>query len=719
MKKIYFITVLCLVAAAGPLHADEGMWLLPLIEKLNYPAMQRLGLQISAEDIYSINNSSLKDAVVIFGGGCTGEIISPEGLLLTNHHCGYGTIQQHSSVEHDYLKDGFWAMSRDQEIPTPGLRVTFLDYIEDVSDRILPELAAITDEGDRAKRAGELMHSLSTAAAEGDVPGRRAVVYPMYNNSAYYLFVYKVYEDVRLVGAPPSSIGKFGADTDNWMWPRHTGDFSLFRVYTDKNGNPASYAADNIPLRPKRHLNISLAGVEEGDYAMIMGYPGSTNRYMTSWEVEQMMNVANEIRIHVRGIRQDILLEDMLADPKIKIQYASKYSSSSNYWKNSIGMNRGLKRLNVIAKKEALEQRFAAFAAQSNQEGYKTALHDIRQAIAGRAQDYATQQYYAEVFRGVEINTIAGRATAYLQVLKDKDHSDEALEKAKNALLLTAESFYKDYHAPTDLKVTKALLKVFANKVYRHSWPTAMREADKQHTGDFNKYVDRLFDKSIFASYDRLKAFLDKPSASQLEKDPALQLALSVRSQMTDISTRLSPYNRQLDKGRRYFMTGLMEMDSHKSFYPDANFSTRLTYGNVLSYTPSDGVQYNYFTTLTGVMEKEDPENWEFVVPEKLKELYLNSDFGPYAMEDGRMPVCFLSNNDITGGNSGSPVLNARGELIGCAFDGNWEAMSGDIAFEPELQRCINLDIRYVLFIIDKYAGATHLINEMTLVGKP
>jgi len=713
MKKALFSFLCVSLLFAQSLRADEGMWLLPLLQKLNASAMQEKGLTLSVEDIYSINNSSLKDAIVIFGGGCTGEIISPDGLLLTNHHCGYGVIQRHSTVEHDYLKDGFWAMSRDKEIPSPGLSVQFLDYIEDVSDKILPELAGITDEKARSEKLTELYREL-TKDLNKPAQGVRAAVYSMFNGNAYYLFVYKIYEDVRFVGAPPSSIGKFGADTDNWMWPRHTGDFSLFRVYTDKEGNPAKYAADNIPLKPKKYLNISIAGIEEGDYAMIIGYPGSTNRYMTSWEMQQMMEVANAIRIEVRGIRQEVILEDMLADPKIKIQYASKYSGSTNGWKNSIGMNRGLKRLNVMAQKQKIEQRFKTFAAQSKNANYQSALQNIQEAVAGRANDYTVIQYYNEALHVIELTAMAGRAEAYYKALETKNDSTINVEKTK--LLSAATSFYKDYSMATDLKVTKAMLKEFTAKVAKAHWPSALIEAGEKYQGNFNKYVDEMFAQSVFVNEEKLKAFTEAPSAEQLAADAAYVLSASTRTSTMELMNKLEPYSQQLSKGRRHFLAGLMEMDKHKVFYSDANSGTRLTYGSVLSYEPADGVIYKFYTTMKGVMEKEDPNNWEFVVPDKLKQLYEAKDFGPYAMKNGEMPVAFLSNNDITGGNSGSPVMNARGELIGCAFDGNWEAMSGDIAFEPELQRCINVDIRYVLFIIDKFAGAKHLIDEMTIV---
>ncbi|MDR2449891.1 MAG: S46 family peptidase [Prevotellaceae bacterium] len=715
MKKTLLLLFCGLLITTKPLFADEGMWLLPLIGKLNYAAMQRQGLTLSAEEIYSINHSSLKDAVVIFGGGCTGEIISSEGLLLTNHHCGYGVIQEHSSVEHDYLKDGFWAATRADEIPTPGLSVTFLEQIEDVSDKILPELAGVTDERQRNAKISELSKTLRDTITKGQ-KNIRVMVYPMFNDNAYYLFTYKTYDDVRLVGAPPSAIGKFGADTDNWMWPRHTGDFSMFRVYTDKDGNPAKYAADNIPLKPKRYLNISIAGFEEGDYAMMLGYPGSTDRYMTSWEVRERMNVSNAIRIYVRGIRQEILLEDMLADQKVKIQYASKYSGSTNYWKNSIGMNEALKRLKVVEQKEATEKQFAGFAAASGNENYTTALDDIRQAIEGREKNYRILRYYTEIFPNIEIQRMAGRALDYLKALQDT--SGKAIVDAKDKLLRHAETFYKNYNAPTDVKVAKALLKVFTEKIDKADWPQILINVEKKYKGNFDKYVDDWFAKSVFVSFDKLKAFTEKPSARRLRNDLVIQLATSGQHKANALGAALQTYSLQLAKGRRHFLAGLMEMQPGKVFYPDANFSTRLTYGNILGYDPEDAVHYNYYTTLEGVMEKEDPDNWEFVVPGKLKQLYLKKDYGRYALPDGKLPVCFLSNNDITGGNSGSPALNGRGELIGVAFDGNWEALSGDVTFETNLQRTISVDIRYVLFIIDKYAGATHLIDEMTIVEK-
>jgi len=713
MRKALFSVICASLLLAQPLRGDEGMWLLPLLQKLNASAMQEKGLTLSVEEIYSINNSSLKDAILIFGGGCTGSIISPEGLLLTNHHCGYGTIQRHSSVEHDYLKDGFWAMSRDKEIPSPGLSVQFLDYIEDVSDKILPELAGITDEKARSEKVAEIIRNITKELHNPD-KGIRATVHAMLNGNAYYLFVHKIYEDVRFVGAPPSSIGKFGADTDNWMWPRHTGDFALFRVYTDKDGNPAKYAADNIPLKPKKYLNVSIAGVEEGDFAMIIGYPGTTNRYMTSWEMQEMMDVSNTIRIEVRTIRQEVLLKDMLADPKIKIQYASKYSGSTNGWKKAIGMNRGLKKLNVIAKKQELERRFETFAAKSKNPNYQSALKDIQQAISGRAHYHTVMQYYNEALRGIELSGMAAQADAYYKALESKNDSTINLEKTR--LLPGAARFYKDYSMTTDIKATKAMLREFTTKAGKDNWPSALVEADKKYAGNFDKYVDELFATSIFVSEDKFKAFNENPSAEQLANDPAYILSMSIRKNSVELVSKLEPYSQQLAKGRRNFLAGLMEMDKDKVFYSDANSSTRLTYGSVLSYEPADGVVYKYYTTMQGIMEKEDPDNWEFVVPNKLKQLYESKDFGPYAMKNGKMPVCFLSNNDITGGNSGSPVINARGELIGCAFDGNWEAMSGDIAFEPELQRCINVDARYILFIIDKFAGAKHLINEMTIV---
>jgi hypothetical protein len=701
--------------------ADEGMWLLPLIEKLNIKDMQALGCKLNAEQIYSINKTSLKDAVVIFGGGCTGELISDKGLLLTNHHCGYGVIQQHSSVEHDFLKDGFWARSLSEEIPSPGLSVVFLDSIADVTTQILPELDKISNEKDRDEKYSKLSQAMVKALGK-DPKKFRMMITPLYGGNTYYLFVYKVYTDVRFVGAPPSSIGKFGADTDNWMWPRHTGDFSLFRIYADKDGNPADYSADNVPYKPKHFFPISLKGIEPNDFAMVMGYPGSTQRYMTSWEVAERMNISNDARIKIRGIRQELMLEDMLADRKVQIQYSSKYSGSTNYWKNSIGMNKALKKLKVIDRKREQETAFTNWinANPQRKQKYGKTLDLIHNAVQSRENSLYGSIYLSEsITRGSEIISFAQNFVRYYDAVKKEEKTKQdsmLINTFPIRMKASSNRFFKDYNMPTDRKVSRAMFKLYADDVKAENRPEIFQTIAKDYQNDYSKFVDDMFAKSIMADSSKVNAFIKNPSIDVLENDPAFKVAQSAMKKANELRNEMDPYSNMFSEGFRLYMAGLMEMNPNKSTYPDANFSMRLTYGTISGYEPMDGAYYNYVTTLKGVMEKEDPANWEFIVPDKLKELYTNKDFGRYAGKDGKMPVNFIFNGDITGGNSGSPVINGNGELIGTAFDGNWEAMSGDIAFEPDLQRCINVDIRYTLFIIDKYAKATNLIDEMIIV---
>lgn len=709
MRKISILLVGLLLMGSTTLRADEGMWLLPLIEKLNIKDMKKAGLKLSAEDIYSINKSSLKDAIVIFGRGCTGEIVSNQGLVLTNHHCGYGTIQQHSTVEHDYLKNGFWAQTKEMEIPSPGLTVTFLERIEDVTPKFNEVLNDKMSEPERAKAISELSKKLAEEATSGKFV--RGQVTPMYGGNQFYLFVYKVYTDVRLVGTPPESIGKYGADTDNWMWPRHTGDFSVFRVYADKDGNPADYSANNVPLKPKKFLNVSLKGVNKGDYTMIMGNPGRTNRYMTSWEINEVLNISNPNRIKIRGIRQDIWMKDMQANDTIRIQYASKYASSSNYWKNSIGMSRGLKRLKVQDKKESQEASFTSWVSQNPERAstYGNALPLIKEAVESRKEVNSAIQYLGESIRGIELVGAASRfSTGLIQAIEAK----QDLAKLKEA----AADFYKDYNESLDQKVAIAMLSVYKKDVPAKFLPSLYTEIETKYGNSIDAYVSNLYKGSIFANKKAFEAFLANPSVEAIKNDPAYKASQSINTTTREIIEKLTPLNEKFGKGQRLYIAGLLEMDKAKPHYPDANFTMRLTYGNVKDYYPADAVHYDYITTLDGVMEKEDPTNWEFVVPAKLKELYNAKDYGRYALKNGKLPVAFISTNDITGGNSGSPIMNAKGELIGLAFDGNWEAMSGDIAFEPQLQRTINVDIRYVLFIMDKFAGAKHLVDEMNIV---
>ncbi len=717
MKKILVLFFVIVIGLGNTLRADEGMWLLPLISKLNMNKMQEMGLKLTADDIYSINNSSLKDAVVIFGGGCTGELISDQGLILTNHHCGYGSIQKLSSVDHNYLKDGYWARSLEEELPAEGLSVTFLKRMEDVTNKVLEGVSEELSSDERSKIISENISEITKEASEDNDYIVRVQDY--FEGNQYFLIVYEKYTDIRFVGAPPSSIGKFGFDTDNWMWPRHTGDFSMFRVYASKDGKPAAYSTDNVPLKPKHHLPISLKGVEMDDFAMTIGFPGSTSRYLTSWGIEERMNIVNDSRIVPRGIKQDIWHEDMMGSEKVNIQYASKFSRSSNYWKNSIGMNRGLEKLNVLDKKRAIEKDFSAWvsASENRKNIYGEVLPNLESVYTNRAQEKKAYSYLIEcMLRGTEIINFGTTALKLNKELSSGDNQekiDAAIEDIKTKM----KEQFKDYSKSTDHKVFATMLKLYYNSIDNKYHPSFLEDVVMgKFNGDFNKYADYVFKKSIFADQEKLDAFLDNPKQKTLEKDPVFVAAQSTIDTYRSLYLSLKEYDQVESENNRLFLKGLMEMNPDKVFYPDANFTMRLSYGKVGDYAPKDAVMYKYYTTLAGVMEKEEPDNYEFQVSAKLKELYNNKDYGQYAAKDGTLRVCFTSNNDITGGNSGSPVINANGELFGLAFDGNWEAMSGDIAFETELQKCINVDIRYVLFIIDKYAGAENLINEMTIV---
>jgi hypothetical protein len=714
MKRLGTIFLGIFLMISPLLRADEGMWLLPLLEKLNIGTMTKMGLKLTAEDIYSLNHSSLKDAVVIFGGGCTGEIVSPEGLLLTNHHCGFSAIQEHSSVEHNYLDDGYWAQTKKDELPNPGLSVTFLVRMEDVSGKILPALSDTMSEQTRNQKIREISRQIVKEAT--DSTGYEASVRSFFAGNAYYLVVYEIYRDVRFVGTPPNAIGKFGGDTDNWMWPRHTGDFSVFRVYMSPDGKPADYSPDNVPLKPKKYLKVSLKGVHPGDYSMVIGYPGGTERYMTSYELDETMNIINPNRVKIRGARQEIIWRDMMASEKVRIQYASKYSGSSNYWKFSIGQNQALKKMHVRDQKVAIEDQFRKWVKEdpAREKKYGEALDLIKDAIQKRADyTYATQYLAEALLRGSEVISFAYRTSRLEKALEDGDQ--EKISKTVEAIRKGAKDFFKDYNPPTDREASKVMFRMFAENVSPQYQPAVFEEIKKKYKNNFDKYIDHLFAKSIYTDEARLNAFLEKPDLKKLRKDPAFSAAISIVDKYFELRQTESQFDDELERGRRLWMAALMEMQPDRIFSPDANFTMRLTYGTVEGYDPRDAVHYKYYTTLKGVMEKEDPDNYEFIVPEKLKELYKAGDYGRYG-EDGIMHVCFITNNDITGGNSGSPVMNGDGELIGLAFDGNWEAMSGDIAFDPDLQRTIVVDIRYVLFIMDKFGGARHLVDEMTIV---
>ena len=715
MKKIKLLSLMLLLLPLAPVRADEGMWLLPLLEKMNSGRMTELGFEITPQEIYDLNNTSLKDAIVIFGNGCTGEIVSDQGLVFTNHHCGYAAIQQLSSVEHNYLKDGFWAMNTDEELYAEGLTVSFLESFTDVTDQVEKALKKCKGQEDMIKALDKLEGKLCKKAGCDDkfIVGRLT---SFYGGNTYYFIVYKIFRDIRLVGTPPSSIGKFGADTDNWMWPRHTGDFSIFRVYADKDNNPADYSEDNVPYSPERHLRISLAGYEEGSPAMIMGYPGTTNRFMTASELAEQRE-RNEVAIKVRTVRQDVLMADMQADPKIMIQYASKYAGSSNGWKKWIGMNETFAKLGVQDRRAEEEMAFTEWVNAGGQERidrYGDALKNIDEAVAGRKADNLLAAYLRESLGSIELVNVSAYGGMIKEALDKKDQEKKDAELASIEAAL--ENFYKDYSMPTDKKVAVAMISLLKESIPAEELPSFYQEIDSCFGGDINAFVEDLYSKSLYTSLDKVKAAVDAADVSALTDDPACKVLLSYIKSYNPHQQALIEYAEQFAQGKKDYIAGTLEMREGEAIYPDANFTMRLTYGTVLPYYPRDAVFYNYYTTLKGVMEKEDPSNWEFVVPDKLKELYEAKDFGRYANEKGEMPLAFISNLDITGGNSGSPIMNGRGELIGLAFDGNWESMSGDIIFEPELQRCISVDIRYVLFIIEKYGGATNLIEELDIV---
>jgi len=716
MRKLN-LALLFTVLFYGWSLADEGMWLPSLIYKLNISDMQKMGLELSAEEIYSINNSSLKDAIVALDrGSCTAEVVSKDGLLLTNHHCGFGEIQKHSSVEHDYLKDGFWAMSRKEELPNPGKTVTFLVSVEDVTSQVLTGITAelSNDERDRIIRkvSGELERK-----AKGNTH-YETYVRSFFNSNQYFLFVVETFRDIRLVGAPPQALGKFGGDTDNWMWPRHTNDFSMFRVYCGPDGKPASYSEKNVPYQPKHFLPISVKGVEKGDFSMVMGYPGTTNRYETSFGVKSIMDVTNTTRIEVREKLLGIWGDYMSTSQKARIQYSDKYFKSSNYYKNSIGQNKGLTNLKVVDSKLAIEKEFSNWVNADGKriEKYGKALSMIEESYKNVEADKARAYLSEALLRGPEIFTYANRAQLLLELLEKPEENKDKIERVASMMEKSIDDYFKDYDAATDQKVVGELLKLYADKNAQQYYPAFFTTIQKKYKGDFTKYAEKLFENSVFDSKEELTAFLDNPSFKVLKKDMALIAADDIFSTSREMNNKAGESQKPRSKGERLFVAGLMEMQPNKVFYPDANSTMRLTYGQVADYEPRDGVTYNYYTTTNGYFEKEIPGDDEFDVPARMKQLLTEKNYGKYADKDGSLRACFITNNDITGGNSGSPVMNGKGELIGIAFDGNWEAMSGDIAFEPKLQRCINVDIRFVLWVIDVYAGATHLIDEMEIV---
>ncbi len=700
MKRVLAALACALFLMPASLRADEGMWLLPLLEKMNADALKNLGSRLTPEQIYSVNNSSIKDAIVQFGGGCTGEIISGSGLLVTNHHCGYGSIQALSTPEHNYLEDGYWAMSPAEELPVPGLTVRFLQSMTDVTDTLA---------------AGADRQALIADAQKAN-PNCQVRITSFFNENVFYLIVSKIYRDVRFVGAPPASAGKFGGDTDNWMWPRHTCDFSMFRVYAGPDNEPADYSPENVPMVPRQFLGVSLKGVQEGDFAMIMGYPGSTQRFQTAAQLEEMLE-SNNIRIAARGVRQDILWKAMRADEKVGLQYASKYSGSSNGWKKWIGEKEAFEALEIIPRQKQKEEELEAWinADPSRKEAWGGAVARIAENVAATKAPIESFTLLNESIGRIELLGFAAAVSRTVEMVRNAAAANpaEAVDE-KEALSEVVEMLrgqYKDYNADVDHDVAVAMIDFYKANAGENTIKIGGKDIRKLDT---RKLVDNMFKKSIFTSEQKLasKPITDKLLAS----DPAVQMANALIGAMMPLRNQIMSSQPQLAEATKAYAASLLEWKKDEPQYPDANMTCRLTYGTVKSYEPKDGVLYKYYTTLEGVMEKEDPDNYEFRVPARLKEIYEAKDYGQYANEKGELVTCFLTNLDITGGNSGSPVMDADGNLIGLAFDGNWEAMSSDVMFEPKLQRVICVDIRYVLLMMDKFGGAGYLLNEMNIV---
>jgi len=747
-KSLSILLALTMLLTSFSIKANEGMWLPMFIKRLNIADMQKQGLKLTAEEIYSVNSSSLKDAIVSMGGFCTGEIISDQGLMLTNHHCGYGAIQQFSTPANNILRNGFWAKTKSDEKAVPGLFVTFLVRMEDVSKKINTALAQITNKKERADKLASMKKELIAEATKGT--HYTAYIKDFYYGSEFYMFVNETFNDVRLVGAPPESVGKYGGDTDNWMWPRHTGDFSMFRVYAGKDGKPAEYSADNVPMKPKHHLPINMKGVKEGDFAMIMGYPGSTDRYLSSFGVNQAIDLKGPTVVEVRDVKLATMKQNMDKKVSTDIKYSSKYAQTANYWKYYQGQTEQLQTNGVFNKKSALERKFITWyeADEARKAKYGNALKDISDYYEMTNKYVKGNTYVMEAgIRGPDFVLFAYRASRVLGGIEkvkakfDKEIADESdaskkaelvNEKNKTVTSLVerleklAEEHFKNYDNETEKQLIANLFDLYYNKVDKEQHPAFFADVKR---ANFKRYARKMFCKSPFVKEKGMKKMISKLKAGKkikdIKEDKAVVAANDFLAMYFGSASKFAEAEEKMEEGYKLFVEGIRLMQPEKSFYPNANSTQRLTYGNVLSYKMSDKVIKtlrsqdgvgSYYTTMEGLMEKEDKKNPEFEIPERLKELYKNKDYGQYADADGKLRVNFLSDNDITGGNSGSPVIDGNGYLIGTAFDGNWEAMSGDISFESKVQRTISVDIKYTLFIIEKYAGAKHIVDEMTLM---
>ncbi|HLO91376.1 MAG TPA: S46 family peptidase [Lentimicrobium sp.] len=719
MKKKLTIISAILMLSMRISFAGEGMWIPMLLEQLNEPEMVSMGMHIKAEDIYSINKSSLKDAILLFGRGCTAEIISDQGLILTNHHCGYGQIQRHSSLNNDYLTDGFWAMNKAEELPNPGLSVTLLIRMEDVTSKALQGIREGISERERAAIIKANVAKIEEEASKGTSYG--AKVRPFYYGNQYYLFITQTFNDVRLVGAPPSNIGKFGGDTDNWVWPRHTGDFSLFRIYVNKNNEPADYSPDNVPYKPKFHLPVSLKGAEKGDFTFVFGYPGSTQEYLPSYAVEMITGNENPVAIRLREKRLNIFDKYMEQSDLVRIQYSAKHAGVANYWKKMIGENKGINKLDAIEKKQALENQFIQWSQTDpvRNEKYGKLIPSFQKTYTELLPYNVIENYVIEGGMGIESFTYALRYSKLVEKSTDISTKPEDLEKLEQQFRDGVSGYFKNYYLPIDKDVFIAMMTDWFANQPADKIPVQLVKA-KAGYKSIQQWADDIFAKSYFTDSTKVRNLLNNYNAKnykKITKDPVYVLVSAVydyyQREVIPVSSTL---NVRLDSLQRIYMNGLMEFQPGKRFYPDANSTLRVAYGKVDDYKPKDAVQYNYFTTLEGIMEKEDPSIYDYVVEPKLKQLYQTRDYGQYAASDGKMHIAFTASNHTTGGNSGSPVLNADGQLIGVNFDRNWEGTMSDLMYDPDQCRNISLDIRYCLFVIDKFAGAGHLVNEMTII---
>jgi hypothetical protein len=714
MKK--YIAIILLIGTFTFARADEGMWLPILLKSLNESDMQSKGCKLSAEEIFSINKTSLKDGVVLFGGGCTGEIISKEGLLLTNHHCGYGQIQQHSTVEKDYLTDGFWAMSKEEELPNPGLSVTFIISMEDVTNQILEVVKDVNSESQRDKLIGNKMREIESKAKEGTHYG--ATIKSFYNGNQFFLFITETFNDVRLVGAPPSNIAKFGSDTDNWMWPRHTGDFTLFRIYADKDNKPAAYHKDNVPFKPRYHFTISLSDIKEGDFTMVYGFPGRTYEYLSSHAIKMIREVTNPVKIKLRDKKLNTIDAFMRSNDTIRIKYSAKYYSVANAFKKWQGENRGIDRLNVIANKENEEKEFLKKAIYQNDQISSTLLVDLELTYNKYAVLTKQKDYFIEAFKAAELVNFAINIKTGIDKIKSLNDDKNKQQKEIENLQKLSMAFYKNYDRRVDELVFSNMMKIYFEDMESQMPRELFAELKTKFDGNTQAWANYIYSKSILNNQDKLVQYLSKlPSQiDKLEKDPCIKLSTlfntyylgSIQPEYLKLDTAIQILNRK-------YMAAQMRLNTEKKFYPDANSTLRIAYGKVSSYKPADAVNYEAFTLLEGAMEKENKNLAEFTIHPKLKLLFENKDYGPYADKDGNMRIAVIASNHTTGGNSGSPVLNANGELIGTNFDRNWEGTISDIKYDVNMVRNIFVDIHYTLFIIDKFAGAKNIINELSI----